>query len=65
MAQFGSGGNGGTIVANIQPVFANPTTFVFLNGNSGATGTASGVNSTTSATNANVGNGGGSSGGSA
>ena len=58
MAQFGTGGSGGTINANIAPVFPNPRSFTFLNGNSGVVGTASGTNVTPSATNANVGIGG-------
>jgi hypothetical protein len=52
----GNGGSGGTINANANPSIANPTTFVFLNGNSGITGSTAQNNS---ATNANVGYGGG------
>ena len=52
----GVGGIGGTINANASPSIANPQTFVFLNGNSGVTGSATQNNS---ATNANVGYGGG------
>jgi len=51
----GTGGSGGTIGANPNPSIANPITFIFLNGNSGVTG--SGVQNN-SATNANVGYGG-------
>ena len=58
MAQFGSGGSGGTINAGIKPFIPNPSQFVFLNGNSGVTGTASGTGTTPSTTNANVGVGG-------
>lgn len=52
----GSGGSGGTIGANANPSIANPVSFVFLNGNSGITGSTA---QNTSATNANVGIGGG------
>lgn len=58
MAQFGAGGSGGTIDVGITPFIPNPTGFVFLNGNSGVTGTASGTSTTASATSANVGVGG-------
>ena len=51
----GTGGSGGTINANPKPSIADPTSFVFLNGNSGVTGSAAQNNS---ATNANVGYGG-------
>jgi len=51
----GTGGSGGTINANPNPSIANPITFIFLNGNSGVTGSAVQNNS---ATNANVGYGG-------
>jgi hypothetical protein len=52
----GSGGSGGTINADPKPSIANPKTFVFLNGNSGVSGSTAQNNS---ATNANVGYGGG------
>ena len=52
----GSGGSGGTIGANPSPSIANPTTFIFLNGNSGTNGSSA---QNTSETNANVGIGGG------
>ena len=52
----GNGGSGGTIGANPTPSIANPTVFVFLNGNSGTNGSTA---QNTSATNANVGIGGG------
>ena len=52
----GTGGIGGTINANASPSVVNPTTFIFLNGNSGLTGSTLQNNS---ATNANVGYGGG------
>jgi len=52
----GTGGIGGTINSNPTPSIANPTSFIFLNGNSGLTGSAAQNNS---ATNANVGYGGG------
>jgi len=52
----GTGGSGGTINANPTPSIANPTTFIFLNGNSGVNGSTAQNNS---ATNANVGYGGG------
>lgn len=38
--QYGIGGSGG-FVTNAQPIFSNPTTFIFLNGNNGATGSGS------------------------
>ena len=52
----GSAGSGGTISASPNPSIANPTTFICLNGNGGASGSTAQVNS---ATNANVGYGGG------
>ena len=52
----GGGGSGGTINANPNPSIANPSSFVFLNGNSGINGSTAQNNS---ATNANVGYGGG------
>ena len=52
----GTGGSGGTIGANANPSIANPTSFVFLNGNSGSTGSTA---NTYSYSNANVGIGGG------
>ena len=52
----GNGGSGGTINADPKPSIANPVSFVFLNGNSGVTGSTAQNNS---ATNANVGYGGG------
>jgi hypothetical protein len=52
----GTGGIGGTINANPKPTIANPTTFIFLNGNSGVTGSTA---QNKSYTNANVGYGGG------
>ena len=52
----GSGGAGGTINADPKPSIANPNNFVFLNGNSGVSGSTAQNNS---ATNANVGYGGG------
>jgi hypothetical protein len=52
----GSGGSGGTIGANASPSIANPTTFIFLNGNAGASGSTT---PTASQTGANVGIGGG------
>ena len=58
MAQFGEGGSGGTIDVGIAPFISNPQSFVFLNGNSGVNGTASGTSTTASAANANVGVGG-------
>jgi len=58
MTQYGAGGSGGTINANANPSIANPITFIFLNGNSGVTGTASGANGAVSYGNANVGYGG-------
>ena len=58
MAQFGSGGSGGTINQSIQPFLQNADTFLFLNGNTGAIGSANGAISTASVTNANVGVGG-------
>jgi hypothetical protein len=51
----GSGGSGGTIGANAKTSIANPVTFIFLNGNSGASGSTA---QNASATNANVGYGG-------
>lgn len=52
----GTGGSGGTIAANPTPSIANPTTFIFLNGTSGASGSTA---QTASQTGANVGIGGG------
>jgi hypothetical protein len=52
----GTGGIGGTISANPKPSIPDPTTFIFLNGNSGSTGSTSQNNSYN---NANVGYGGG------
>lgn len=52
----GTGGIGGTINANPKPSIPDPTTFIFLNGNSGVTGSTAQNNSYT---NANVGYGGG------
>jgi hypothetical protein len=52
----GVGGSGGTINASPKPSIANPKTFVFLNGNSGVSGSTAQNNSYN---NANVGYGGG------
>ena len=52
----GTGGSGGTINADPKPSIANPVSFVFLNGNSGVTGSTAQVYSQG---NANVGIGGG------
>ena len=58
MAQFGTGGTGGFINGNIAPFIANPTSFIFLNGNSGISGKSSNTDPNNSFGNANVGTGG-------
>ena len=48
MAQYGAGGEGGSVNAGISPFIPDPQNFIFLNGSSGAQGSESGAVTTQS-----------------